>query len=239
MHQVYALTVGVTAGPHAIIMEKLKEEAQKSGLDLKVIEFNDFILPNQALDFREIDLNSYQHLPFLEEQVKSRGYKLVPVGKTIVLPMGLYSAKHATISEIKEKAHIAIPNDPTNGGRALKLLEKAKWIMLKPVENPSVLDILENPKDLKITEIDAPQIPRILKDVDYGVVNTDWIVVSGMDPKKALITEDKYSPYANIIVVHQGDEGREDIQKFLSLYHSPVMKKFISEQFKGAAVPAW
>lgn len=118
-----SLKVGVTAGPHAMIMEKVKELAKDKGLDIQIVEFNDFILPNVALNDKEIDVNSYQHQPYLDEQVKNRGYKLKSVGKTVLMPLGIYSKKIKALSEIKENSKIAIPNDPTNGGRALKLLE--------------------------------------------------------------------------------------------------------------------
>ena len=238
-HQALALTVGVTAGPHAIIMEHLKQEAQKSGLDLTIIEFNDFIIPNAALASGDIDVNSYQHLPFLEEQIKSRGYKFSFLAKTILLPLGIYSLKHNDLHTIKESSKISIPNDPTNGGRALKLLEKAQLITLKSSENPSILDIVENPKRLQIIEVDAPQIPRTLGDVDYGITNTDWIVLAGMDPHKALLKEEKNSPYSNIIVVRSEDAKREDIQKLISLYHSKKTREFIIKEFKGSVLPAW
>ncbi|MBS0185991.1 MAG: MetQ/NlpA family ABC transporter substrate-binding protein [Proteobacteria bacterium] len=234
-----ALKVGVTAGPHALILEEIKKLAQKEGLEIKIVEFNDFILPNAALEAGDIDINSYQHQPFLEEQVKTRGYKLVSLAKTIILPMGIYSLKHKDLKDIQEGAKISIPNDPTNGGRALLLLKKAQLIDLKPLENPSVLDITSNPKNLKIVELEAPQIPRTLEDVDYGITNTDWITLAGMDPQTALLTEDKDSPYANLIVVRTKDKEREEIKKFIQLYQSQFLKDFIEKTFKGSVLPAW
>lgn len=234
-----ALKLGVTAGPHAIIAEQVKEEAKAEGLDIEIIEFNDFILPNAALDAGEIDANSYQHQPFLDEQVKTRNYKIVSLAKNIVLPLGVYSSKHNNLNDIKTGATIAIPNDPTNGGRALSLLAKANLIKLKSANIPSVLDIIDNPKDLKIVEIEAPQIPRSLNDVDYGITNTDWILVAGIDPNTALIKEDKNSPYTNIIAVREQNRNRDDIKKFIKIYQSDKIKKFIDDKFKGAVIAAW
>lgn len=233
------LKIGVTAGPHALILEEIKKMAKEAHLEIQIVEFNDFILPNAALDAGEIDINSYQHAPFLEEQITSRGYKLTPIAKTIILPMGMYSLKHQDLSSLKEGATISIPNDPTNGGRALLLLQKAHLIDLKPSQNPSLLDISANPRNLKIIELEAPQIPRTLWDVDYGITNTDWILLAKMDPKSALLKEETDSPYVNIMVVRTQDKNRKEIKKFLELYHSSFIKKFIEETFKGAILPAW
>lgn len=238
-HGVYALTVGVTAGPHAIIMEEVKREAEKVGLDIKIIEFNDFILPNEALADGSIDMNSYQHEPFLDEQVRSRGYKIASIAKNIILPLGIYSKHHKSLNEIKKGDKISIPNDPTNGGRALLLLQKAGLIELKIATNPSVLDISNNPHQLQIIEIEAPQIPRTLEDVDYGITNTDWILTAQMDPNDALMKEGKESPYANIIAVRMGDENCDDIKKLVSIYHNKHIKDFIVNHFRGAVLLAW
>lgn len=233
-----SLKVGVTAGPHAMIMEKVKELAQAEGIDVQIIEFNDFILPNIALNDGELDLNSYQHQPYLDEQVKNRGYKIKSAGKTVLMPLGIYSNKIKTLTDLKEGAKIAIPNDPTNGGRALKLLEKEGLITLKPSENPSLLDIAENPKKLSILEIDAPQVPRILDDVDIGITNTDWILLANIDPQVALAIEDKNSPYANVFAIRD-DENRPEVEKLIKIYQSDPIKRFIQETFKGAIVSAW
>lgn len=232
------LKIGVTAGPHAMIMEKVKELAKVEGIDIQVIEFNDFILPNVALNDKELDMNSYQHQPYLDEQVKNRGYKIKSVGKTVLMPLGIYSKKLKTLADLKEKSKIAIPSDPTNGGRALKLLEKEGLIKLKPSDNPSVLDIIESPKKLSIIEIEAPQVPRALEDVDAAVINTDWVLVAGLDPHAALAMEDKNSPYANVLAVRQ-DENRLEVEKLIKIYQSEPVKAFINSTFKGAVLPAW
>jgi D-methionine transport system substrate-binding protein len=232
------LKIGVTAGPHAMIMEKVKELAKVEGVDVQVIEFNDFILPNVALNDKELDMNSYQHQPYLDEQVKNRGYKIKSVGKTVLMPLGIYSKKLKTLADLKEKSKIAIPSDPTNGGRALKLLEKEGLIKLKLSDNPSVLDIIENPKKLSVIEIEAPQVPRALEDVDAAVINTDWVFVAGLDPHTALAMEDKNSPYANVLAVRQ-NENRLEVEKLIKIYQSEPVKAFINTTFKGAILPAW
>lgn len=232
------LKVGVTAGPHAMIMEKVKELANTEGLEIQVVEFNDFILPNMALNDGEIDINAYQHQPYLDEQVKSRGYKIKAAGKTVLMPMGMYSKKIHKLADLKESSKIAIPNDPTNGGRALKLLEKEGLIKLKPSDNPSILDVAENSKNLTIIEIDAPQVPRTLDDVDAAVINTDWVVLAGINPETALAMEDKNSPYANVFAIRE-DENRPEVGKLIKIYQSEPIKLFIKEQFKGAVLPAW
>jgi len=233
------LKVGVTAGPHAMIMEKVKEAATKAGLEIQIIEFNDFMLPNRALNDKEIDANSYQHQPFLDEQNKAMNFKLVSIGKTVLMPLGIYPGKVKAISDLKDGDEIAIPNDPTNGGRALKLLEKAGLLKLKAAGNPTVQDITANPKNLKIVELDAPQVTRSLPDVAMGIINTDWVILAKMDPKSALLTEDKDSPYTNILVVREGDESRKDIKQLVDIYHSDEIKAFVDKEFKGAVIAGW
>ncbi len=233
-----SLKVGVSAGPHAMIMEKVKELAKAEGLEIKVIEFNDFILPNVALNDKELDINSYQHEPYLDEQIKNRGYKIKSAGKTVLMPLGIYSKKLTKLADLKEKSKIAIPSDPTNGGRALKLLENVGLLKLKPSDNPSILDITENPKKLSIVEIEAPQIPRTLEDVDAAVINTDWVLVAGLDPQAAIAMEDKNSPYANVFAVRQ-DETRPEVERLIKIYQSDRVKEFITTTFKGAVLPAW
>lgn len=236
----FAFKVGVTAGPHAMILEQVKKEAAKVGLDIQVVEFNDFILLNEALNEGDLEVNSYQHQPFLTEQVKQKGYKLVGIGKTVLMPMGVYSSKLKALAEIKAGDKIAIPNDPTNAGRALRLLEANGLLKLKPdVELPSILDITDNPEKLKIIEIDAPQLPRSLEDVSVAVINTDWVVLAKMDPQKALVMESKDSPYTNILVVREADKDKDEVKKFVELYHLPKIKSYIEEEFKGAVIPVW
>ena len=234
-----ALKVGVTAGPHADIVNKVKEIAKKQGLEINVIEFNDFILPNEALSAGDLDINSYQHEQFLNGQIETRGYKLKAIAKTVIMPIGAYSTKLKSMSDLTKGAKIIIPNDPTNGGRALKLLAKNGFITLNDVANPCILDITSNPKNLSFIEIEAALVPRSLSDVDAAITNTDWILQSGLDPKTALIHEDRNSAYVNVIAVRTEDETKDDILKFVKLYQSKEIKDFIESTYKGAVIPAW
>jgi D-methionine transport system substrate-binding protein len=238
-HLTWALKVGVTAGPHASIMGQVKKELAKSGVSLEIKEFNDFILPNEALNQGDLDLNCYQHQFFLDQQVQARGYQLVSIAKTIVLPLGIYSEKYQDLKSVPAGSRISIPNDPTNEGRALLLLQKAGLITLKTAANPTVLDISQNSKNLRFIEIEAPQLPRTLADVALAVINTDWVLVAGLDPKKALFSEGSDSLYVNLIVVKKGNEKREDIQKFVKAYQSKPIKDYILKQYHGAILPAW
>lgn len=231
--------VGVTAGPHAIIMDFVKKEAARHGLNIKVIEFNDFILPNAALDHGDIMVNSYQHKLFLDDQIKSRGYKLSIIAPSVVMPLGVYAFSLKSLADLKQGATVLIPNDPTNGGRALLLLQKLGLLKLKENPLPSLLDVIENPKQLSIKELDAPTLPRAMIDADIAIINTDWLFVSGLDPAKALAREDKNSPYANVIVARSGTENDADVKKFIAIYHSEPVRKFIETEFKGAVIPAF
>ena len=236
------LKVGVTPGPHAQIMEVVKKVAEKDGLKIQIVEFSDYVQPNVALNQGDIDINSFQHLPFLENMVKDRKYDLVMLAKTFTFPMGIYSKKIKNIKELKDGAVIAIPNDPTNGGRALLLFEKAGLIKLKPGlgHKASVVDIVENPRKFKIRELEAAQIPRTLEDMEIAAINTNYAMSAGLVPAKdALILEDSSSPYANILAVRGKDKDNPLYKKFLKAYQSEEVKKFVTEQFKGSVIVAW
>ena len=236
------LKVGVTAGPHAQILEVVKKVAEKDGLKIQIVEFNDYIQPNVALNQGDIDINSFQHLPYLENIVKDRKYDIVLLAKTITFPMGIYSKKLKNVKDINDGATIAIPNDPTNGGRALALFEQAGLIKLKPGlgHKASVIDIVDNPKKLKIKELDAAQIPRSLDDLDLAAINTNYAMPAGLNPgKDSLLLEDPNSPYANILAVRGKDKDNPLYQKFVKAYQSDEVKKFVNEQFKGSIVVAW
>ena len=234
-----ALKVGVTAGPHADIVKKISELAKKQSFIVEIIEFNDFILPNEALATKDLDINSYQHEQFLNGQIEMRGYKLKAIAKTVVMPLGVYSTKLKSLNDLTKEAKIIIPNDPTNGGRALKLLAKNGVITVNDAANPCILDITSNPKNLSFIEIEAALVPRSLSDADAAITNTDWILQAGLDPKTAIIHEDKDSPYVNIIAVRAEDETKDDILKFVKLYQSKEIKDFIESTYKGAVIPAW
>lgn len=237
-----SITIGVTGGPHAQIMEQVKKVAAEDGLEIKVIEFSDYVQPNVALASGDLDANSYQHYPYLEVQVKDRGYKLSNIAPTVIYPMGLYSKQITNLDEVQEGARVAIPNDPTNGGRALMLLETAGLLKLREGAGLTAtpLDIVENPKKLNIAELDAAQLPRSLDDVDFAAVNTNFAMEAGLVPRDdALLLESADSPYANIIVVRTEDEDAEWVKRLVKAYHSDVIKQYIETQFEGSIVAAW
>ncbi|MGQ3075503.1 MAG: MetQ/NlpA family ABC transporter substrate-binding protein [Ferrovibrionaceae bacterium] len=224
------LKVGVTAGPHAQILEVAKTLAARNGLKINIVEFSDYIQPNAALAQGDLDVNIYQHRPFLDQQVKDRGYKIVAVADTVVFPMGIYSKKVKKLDELKAGARIAIPNDPTNGGRALLLLEKVGLIKLDPKAGLKAgpADVTDNPRKLKIVELEAAQLPRALDEVDAAAVNTNYALPAGLVPTRdAIAIETPESPYVNIIAVRQGDENKPDI------------KAFIQKTFQDSVVAAW
>lgn len=236
------LKVGVTAGPHAEIMDIVKKVAEKDGLKIQVVEFNDYIQPNVALSQGDIDVNSFQHQPYLDNIVRDRKFEIVSVAKTVIFPMGLYSKKVKQLNEIKTGSVIAIPNDPTNGGRALALLESQKLLKLKPGlgHKATAADIVENPKNLKIKELDAAQIPRSLADVDLAAINTNYAMTAGMVPvKDAIALEDGNSPYANLIAVRTKDKDNPAVQKLIKAYQSEQVKQFVADHFKGSVIAVW
>jgi len=236
------LKVGVTAGPHAQIFDVVKQEAAKQGLKVEIIEFTDYVQPNAALAAGDLDLNSYQHQPYLDSANADRGYKLASIAKTVIFPIGIYSKKVKSLDELKPGAQIGIPNDPTNGGRALLLLQAQGLIKLKPEAGlkATPIDVVENPRKLRFVELDAAQLPRSLDDTDASAVNTNFALEAGLDPNRdAIARESADSPYANVLVVREQDKNRPDLQKLVSIYHSPVVKAFIDQKFKGAVVAAW
>lgn len=236
------IKVGVTPGPHAQVLEAAKAVAAKKGLDIQIIEFSDYVVPNAALEAGDLQANSFQHQPYLDNQVADRKYKIVAVGNTINFPMGIYSKKVKTWDEIKTGATLAIPNDPTNGGRVLILLRDKGIIKLKDGVGfkPTLLDITDNPKKLKITEVDAAQLPRTLPDVDVAGINTNYATQAGLDPvKDAILREDPKGPYANIIAVRAVDKDKPWVKTLVESYQSPEVKAFIDEKFKGSVLATW
>jgi len=236
------LKVGVTPGEHAQIMEQVKGVAAKKGLDLDIIEFSDYVVPNQALNDGELNLNSFQHQPYLDNQVADRGFKIVSVGTTITTPMGVYSGKIKSLDELKDGATVAIPNDPTNGGRALLVLASKGLIKVKPEAGLKVTpaDVIENPKKLEFAELEAAQLPRALADVDAAVINTNYASQAGLNPKKdAIAIESEKSPYANVIAVRAEEKDKPWVKTFVESYQSPEVKAFILEKFNGSVIPSW
>lgn len=218
------IKVGVTPGEHAEILEQIVPLAAANGLNIDVVEFSDYVVPNTALADGDLHANSFQHVPFLENQIKDRGFDLVVVAKTITTPMGVYSSKLKSLDELPEGAEVAIPNDPTNGGRALLVLADEGVIKVNPDAGlvPTVLDITENPKNLKFRELDAAQLPRALEDADAAVINTNFALAAGISPREDSIAMEKAdSPYANVIAVRKGDEGAPWVKTLVEVYHSP------------------
>lgn len=238
-----AVTIGVTAGPHAQIGEVAKQVAAKQGLKVKLVEFGDFIQPNAALSTGDIDANIYQHQPFLDAQNKDRGYKLVPVAKAVNQQMGVYSKKVKNLADLKSGARVGIPNDPTNGSRALMVLAKQGLITLNANAGAraSVLDITANPKKLKFIELEAAQLARALDDLDAGAVNSSYAVAAGLSPQAdSLALEDVNTPYVTVLIVTRaGHEQHKGLQAFVKAYQSSEVKAFVEKTFKGAYTTAW
>ncbi len=236
------IKVGVTGGPHAQVMEVVKRVAAQSGLTIKIVEFSDYVQPNAALAGGDLDANSYQHDPYLQAQVKDRGYKLLDVAQTVTFPMGIYSTRYKSLAALPAGAKIAVPNDPTNGGRALLLLQKQGLIKLRADAGlkATPLDIVDNPKKFKIVELDAAQIPRSLGDVDAAAINTNFAMQAGLKPRQdAIAIEDSRGPYANIIAIREADRNKPWVAKLVAAYHSPQVKQYIESTFGGAVIAAW
>lgn len=234
--------IGVSPVPHEEMIKALEPEFEKAGLEVEITTFDDYVMPNLALDQGELDANFFQHKPYLDDFIKDRGVKLTSLGSVHLEPIGFYSDKYKSIDELQKGDEILIPNDATNGGRALLLLEKAGVIKLNDPSNLNVTekDITSNPKELKFTALDAPSIPRSYKEVAGAVINSNYALGAGLDPvKESILTEDKDSPYANIIAVRQGDEKKEKFQKFMEVLHSDACRKYIEENYKGAVIPAF
>jgi D-methionine transport system substrate-binding protein len=235
--------VGVSGGDGEIIWQEVKKVAARDGIDVQVIVFNDYLLPNAALDAGDLDLNAFQHKPFLENQIKTKGYKLNAIGDTIVAPIGLYSKKVKTLAELKEGAQVGIPNDPSNGGRGLLLLAQEGLIKLKDGVGilPRVLDVTENPKKLKFREIDAAQLPRSLDDLDAAVINTNYAQQANLKPGRDSIAIEttKDNPYGNVIAVREKDKDNPLYRRVVKAYQDEAIRSFIKARFDGALLPVW
>ncbi|MDP3268117.1 MAG: MetQ/NlpA family ABC transporter substrate-binding protein [Legionella sp.] len=235
------LVVGTIAGPETELIETAREIAKKDyGLNVKVVEFNDYNLPNEALQDGSLDVNVYQHLPYLKAAMAAHGYNLQAIGRTFVYPMGIYSKKFKSLTDLPAKSIIAIPNDPSNEARALLLLQEAQLITLKNTSKSSVPEIDSNPKQFQFKEMDAAQLPRVLPDVAAAVINTTFALPAGLNPlRDALFTENKDSPYANIIVIRKDTEKRHQLELFVKALNSAPVKAKAKQLFGNAAIPAW
>ncbi len=236
------IKVGATPVPHAEILEEIKPVLKEQGIELEIVEFTDYVTPNLALESKEIDANFFQHLPYLDTFNRENNINLVSIGQVHVEPLGVYSKKITSIEDLKDGARIAIPNDPTNEGRALILLANNGLIELKEDAGLEATpkDIVNNPKNIEFKEVEAAQLPRTLDDVDASVINTNYAIEAGLDlSKDALISEGKESPYANILVVRSEDEKNENLIKLLNALQSEEVKTFIETKYNGAVVPAF
>jgi D-methionine transport system substrate-binding protein len=236
-----ALTVGATAVPHAELLNLVQEDLAQEGITLKVVEFSDYVQPNAALLAGDLDANFFQHLPYLESNPDWKN-ALVSAFGVHVEPLGLYSNSAKNIAELKNGAVIAIPNDPTNGGRALLLLQSNGLITLKPESGLTAtpLDIAENPKNLGFRELEAAQLPRALGDVDAAVINGNYALEAGINPvRDSLIIEGADSPYVNIVTVKKGGENDKRILALKTALQSQKVKDYILAHYEGGVAAAF
>jgi D-methionine transport system substrate-binding protein len=236
------LVVGATAKPHAEILEIVKPMLKSEGIDLEIKVFTDYVLLNPALNEKQIDANFFQHIPYLEEYNAKNKTNLTWSTMVHNEPMGVYSKKVAAIDKVAQGSKIGIPNDATNGGRALAVLEAAGLIKLKEGAGITATDkdIVENPKKLEIVMMDAAMLPRALEDLDLCVINSNYALEANLNPvKDSLFMEPKDSPFANIIAIRAEDKEKESIKKLDVALHSPEVKKFIEDNYKGSVVPAF
>lgn len=237
-----AIRVGVTAGPHAEVLDVVRKVAAGRGLDIKVIEFTDYVVPNQALAQKEIEANSFQHEPYLKNQISKTNWKIVKVANTIASPQGVYSLKYKTLDELPQGARVAIANDPSNGARGLLILAQHGLIKLKDPSSVSatVADIVDNPKKLRFVELDAAQLPRSLQDVDLVSINNNYAVQAGLNPAKdAIARESADGPWVNILAVREEDKDKPWVKELIAAYHSDPVKQFLETRFKGTYIATW
>lgn len=235
------IKVGATPNPHARILENIKEDLKNDGVDLQVVEFSDYVLPNIALNDGELDANFHQHQPYLDKLAEDRKLDLKSIAKIHIEPLGFYSKKIKGVNELKNGATIAIPNDPSNGGRALILLHNNGILKLKDANNlySTEIDIAQNPKKLKIKPVDAAMLPKVIADVDGAVINGNYALQAGMSAQEAIFLEDSRSPYANILVVRSADIENPNLLKLKNALTSPKTKAFLEETYKGEVVAAF
>jgi len=236
------LKVAATPVPHAELLEFVKPDLKAQGIDLIIITTEDYNMPNRALANRDVDANFFQHIPFMDQQIQQFHYSIESIGKIELEPMGIYSKKIRSLSDLKDNGTIALPNDPTNEARALLLLQEQGIIQLDDANNLSatILNISSNPKNIHFLEVDAAMLPRSLDDVDAAAINTNYALEAKLSPlKDALVLESKDSPYANVIAVRTGDETRPDIVALKKAMTSEKMRDFIEKKYKGAIIPAF
>jgi len=236
------LVIAATPVPHAEILEVVRPLLAKEGVKLDVKVFNDYVQPNLQVAQKQLDVNYFQTAPYLDEFNKARGTNLVKVVGVHIEPIGAYSMKIKSLAELPQGASVAIPNEPSNGGRALLLLQKAGLITLKDPANPlsTLNDIVANPKGLKFKELEAATLPRVLGELDLAVINTNYVLDAGLNPTKdALILEDGNSPYVNLLVARPDNKDDPRVQKLAKALTSPEVKAFIAQKYADAVQPAF
>lgn len=236
------LKVGASPAPHAEILEHIKPALEKEGVNLEIVEFTDYVLPNTQVDSKEIDANYFQHKPYLDNEIKERKLNLESVIAVHVEPLGAYSRTIKSADELKDGAVVAIPSDPSNAGRALSLLSKNGVIKLADETKleATAKDIVENPKNLEFKEVEAAMLPRMLDELDLAVINTNYALEAGLDPTKdALFSEDEETPYPNLLVARPDNKDSDAIQKLAKALTSEDVKTFIEQEYKGAVIPAF
>ena len=240
--QAETIRVAATAVPHAEILEFVKPALAKQGVELQIKVFTDYVQPNVQVAEDRLDANFFQHQPYLDEFNSSRGTQLVSIAGVHVEPFGAYSSKIKSLAELPQGANVVIPNDATNGGRALLLLQKAGVIGLKDDAGITATgkDIASNPKAIKVRELEAATLPRVLNQVDLALINTNYALEAGLNPSKdALVIEGSDSPYVNIVVVNSQHKDAAGLQKLAKALNSAEVKAFINDKYQGAVVPAF
>ena len=239
------ISVGTIAGPETELVKEAQQVAkQKYGLNVKIIEFDDYNLPNEALNDGALDLNVYQHKQYLRASQKTHNYNLTIIGETFIYPVAIYSKKYRSLQQLPKHAVIAIPNDPSNEARALQLLQRAQLITLKDAQTAttldSIADIDTNKNEFQFKELAASQLPRVLDEVDAAIINTSFALPAGLNPiRDGLFMEDKHSPYVNIIVMRHGDMRKKQLKLFVKAMHSQAVINKAKSLFGDAAIPAW
>lgn len=235
------LKVGVSAGPYGDILREAAKLAAKDGVKVEVIEFSDWNLPNAAVQSGDIDINAFQHRPYLAAQVKARGYDIVPLDPAIAVPAGLYSTKHKSLKDIPAGASIALPNDPSNGARALSLVQQAGLIRLRDGAgvNATIRDIVDNPKKLTFREIDAAQLARSLDDVDVAWVSSNYAHLAGLKLKDALKAEGTDNDWVLVFAARADRRDDPAIRQYIAAYRSEPVRQYITQKFNGAILPAF
>ncbi|MBB3350207.1 MetQ/NlpA family lipoprotein [Rhizobium lentis] len=237
-----SIKVGIMAGEDEDVWRVVTSEAAKKGLKIETVIFNDYTQPNEALERGEIDANAFQHKPYLDNQVQQHGYHIVPVGYTGVWPIGLYSKKHKAVAEIPEGAVIGVPNDPSNEGRALRVLQNEGLIKLKDGTGilATVADVTDNSKKIEIKELDAGIVGRSIDDLDAGVVNTDWALKSGLSPAERIAQEPiADNPYRNFIAVKEENKDADWVKTLVSSYQNDTVKAEFDKVYKGTGLSAY